>query len=716
MTSQLRKRSNSKLETTTSREFDSKSCTGSRAELHNDSLPRCHANSYPGLTRRSFIASAALGAVGLAGCAQSGTSGSGSSGGQSGTQSASSEALGTNPSDLSAVKINNAAWSYDSDNDIYYQIGVQYCANPAATDYESMGIYVPGAYFSATANGDGTYTCTVNESGTKGSFTASNAPVVIPVNTAGYSAQAAPTSYSSSGLSDYLDAGLVYVYPGCRGRNNGTNSDGTSFAGGAPWGVTDLKAAVRCLRYNASSIPGAGKLVFTFGHSGGGAQSSLMGATGDSSLYAPYLSSIGAVFTDDSGAAISDAVSGSMCWCPITSLDIGNEAYEWMMGQYATSGTRADGTWTKLFSNDLAKKFADYVNDLGLVGNDGSTLSLQEGGEGLYTSGSYYEEVVDAIQTSLNNFLSDTEFPYTPNSTTMADGGFAGGGASAGATGASGGAGPSGGSAPSGEALSGDAPSGEAPSDSGTGGKATGATGGMIGGAAAGSTSGGMAGGGMGQGSSSQDSTTYDTAEDYIASLNSDTTWISYDSSTNTATITGMGDFVSHCKSASKDVGAFDALDRSQAENYLFGNAQTDNLHFDAIMSDLLSSEQGEYASCSNFDAGYVSEYAGDMDNTDDLGTKSSDRQKMYNPMYFVCEGMDGYGSSTTAEHWRIRTGIDQGDTSVTTELNLALALQANPAVKDVDFATVWGLGHTTAERTGSSTTNFISWVKQCCS
>ena len=172
---------------------------------------------------------------------------------------------------------------------------------------------------------------------------------------------------------------------------------------------------MRYLRYNASAIPGGAERVFTFGHSGGGAQSALMGATGDSALYAPYLSSIGALFTDASGSAISDAVTGSMCWCPITSLDIANEAYEWMMGQFATTGTRAEGTWTKLFSGDLAEKFAAYVNDLGLVNENGTTLVLQEGGEGAYTSGSYYDAVVDAIETSLNNFLADTEFPYTPS-------------------------------------------------------------------------------------------------------------------------------------------------------------------------------------------------------------------------------------------------------------------------------------------------------------
>lgn len=63
---------------------------------------------------------------------------------------------------------------------------------------------------------------------------------------------------------------------------------------GAPAGVTDLKAAVRYIRYNEGSIPGSMERIFTFGMSGGGAQSALMGATGDSELYLPYLEAIGA--------------------------------------------------------------------------------------------------------------------------------------------------------------------------------------------------------------------------------------------------------------------------------------------------------------------------------------------------------------------------------------------------------------------------------------
>ena len=36
-------------------------------------------------------------------------------------------------------------------------------------------------------------------------------------------------------------------------------------------------------------------------------------------------------------------------------------------------------------------------------------------------------------------------------------------------------------------------------------------------------------------------------------------------------------------------------------------------------------------------------------------------------------------------------------------------------SVEDVDFTTVWAQGHSTAERSGNSTSNFIKWVNICC-
>ncbi len=653
------------------------------------------------ISRRSFLfGMGAMGAAAaLAGC--------GAASSASVSAAASSAAASGTGTASGALALDMAAWQYDADNDVYYQIGAAYCTAPAAADYETMGIYVPGAYFTGTANSDGTYTCTVNGSGAAGGYTASTAPFVLPVNTAGYAAQPAPTSYSYDGLSSYLEAGLIYVYAGCRGRANGYDSTGAlTYSGGAPWGVTDLKAAVRCLRYNAVNLPGDTDRIFTFGHSGGGAQSSLVGASGDSELYTPYLESIGAAMTGPDGAALSDATFGAMCWCPITALDVADEAYEWMMGQYADTDTRADGTFTAALSQDLAKAFAEELNGMGLTAADGTALALSESTDGVYRAGSYCDYLKTVIETSLNHFLADNTFPYTSGGTTMADGGFAGG--------ASGGMG---GGRPSGSMPSGSAPSGAADGTAG----ATAASGSAASGAADGTTgatasSGAAASGaGMTAMGGSTESVTYDTVQAYIDALNESETWVAYDAASNTASVTDIGAFVRNCKTPTKSVGAFDALDRSQAENDLFGNDDSDALHFDTTMAQLLTDNADTYAALSGWSESYPTDYTGDLALQDALGSDRDTRMNMYNPMYYVCGSYAGAGSSTVAPHWRIRTGIDQGDTALTTEVNLSLALAQNSAVSDVDFETVWGLGHTTAERTGDSTTNFISWVADCC-
>ena len=572
-----------------------------------------------------------------------------------------------------ALTFNNAAWQYDGDNNVYYQIGVQYCANPETLDYETLGIYVPGAYVNATANGDGTYTITVNDSGSVSGYTARTAPIVFPVNTPGYSAQAAPTSYSYNDVSSYVQAGFIYVAAGMRGRDNGYDANGNlTYSGGAPWGVTDLKAAIRFIRYNKDVLPGNTDSIFTFGMSGGGAQSALAGATGDSPLYTPYLESIGAAMYDKDGNALSDAVTGTQAWCPITSLDYADEAYEWNMGQFATTGTRADGTYTAALSKDMATAYAEYINQLGLKDANGNTLTLTASDSGVYLSGSYYDSLMSVIEQSLNNFLSDTTFPYTPSS-----GGFGGGAAGGG---------------PGGTPPTGGNQNGTPPTD-----------GGMPAGGAPGSDT----------TSTQASSTTYATAQDYIDSLNSDTEWISYDASTNTANITSLAAFIEHCKNASKDVPAFDDLNRSQAENNLFGNDESDSLHFDSIVAGLLQTNQTTYSQYSDWDASIIDAYATDLKAVDKLGSSIQTRLDMYNPMYYLSSYYAGYQTSTVAKYWRINTGIDQGDTANTVEMNLALALQNYSGVDSVEFTTVWGLGHTMAERTGDSTTNFIAWVNQ---
>ena len=531
-----------------------------------------------------------------------------------------------------SLAFDNAAWQYDEINDIYWQVGVVYVANPASLDYETLGIYVPGAYLEATANGDGTYTASVKSDAQVGQFTAATAPYVLPVNTPGFNASQAPT-WLADGIANYTQAGMIYLQPGIRGRDNTTDSQGQEVVGGAPWGVTDLKAAIRYVRYNKDVLPGDTDKIVSFGHSGGGAQSAVLGASGDSTLYNPYLEALGAAMKDKEGNPISDAPYGTMTWSPITSLDYADAAYEWNLGQFADSNTRAEGTFTQALSQDLAKEYANYINQLGLK-HEGQALTLAESSEGIYTQGSYATYLEGVVNQSLNNFLADTSFPYTSD-----------------------GAGPGG----------------------------------------------------------STESVTYETAQAFIDSLNAETQWVTYDAATNTAKISSLADFAKYVKTASKSVPAFDALDRSLAENAVFGVADANELHFDQLVARLLKNNQAKYESLTDWNSQYVTDFESDLAKTDSLGKTIAERQDLYNPMFYLTSAYSGYQTSKPAPHWRIRSGLSQGDTALTVETNLALALenQANGTVKSVDFATVWGQGNTTAERTGHASANFIQWVQE---
>ncbi len=538
------------------------------------------------------------------------------------------------------------AWQYNESDDVYYQTGISYVSKPADKNYETMGIFIPGKYMNGTKNEDGSYTLTVNKAGKVAGYTAQTAPLVIPINTPGYSAANPPSSYSPA-IKAYTDAGFIYLWSGARGRDHG-----------APAGVTDFKASIRYVRYNKDRLPGNMNAVFSFGMSGGGAQSALLGATGNSSLYEPYLEAIGAVMGE------SDAIMGSQDWCPITNLNVANEAYEWEMGVTRTGLT----TETRSLSNGLGAAFASYINELELTDENGNTLSLIQSPDGLYHAGSYYDYLKSVIEGSLNNFLADTSFPYDPNANSKRGG----------------------------------MPMGGAPNFG---------EGGMPG------DQGGRPGPGgtdyaqidnVKRTSSSNPykvtlSGSYASAEDYIAALNAKGKWVAYDATTNTVKISSIEAFVRAVKNASKSVGAFDDLNRTQGENILFGYNDGKGAHFDPIEGELLKGTDYEAA------------FTEDLAKTDALGKSVSYRANMYNPMYYLCRYYKGYKKSEPAKYWRIRSGIFQGDTAISTELALALALKAyGPAVKSVDFETVWGLGHTEAERSGSSTENFIAWVHAC--
>jgi len=526
----------------------------------------------------------------------------------------------------STLDFDKTNWSFDSTNGVYYQIGVVYCLNTTNTDYQSFGIYVPKEYLTCTQSGE-KYSCEINSSGKKESFTASTAPIVMPVNTPGYSAMKAPTTYEYNTVSEFIKKGIIYLYAGCRGRYETS----TTFTSGAPWAVVDLKTAIRYVRYNKKLIPGDKDKIYTFGMSGGGAQSCLMGVTGNSELFTKYLEANGAAMKDSEGKDIKDNIKGSQCWCPITNLDTADEAYEWNMGQYYSTGTRADGTFTKLLSDDLAAEYVKYVNAIKLKDPKGNELTLTE-----TNTGSYYDFLKSVIEESLNNFFKDTTFPYTP-----------------------------------------DTRPGPFPPDT-----------------------------------ESELSVTYNNISEYIAAKNNGTEWLLYDEATKKASITSVGDFVKNCKNARKNVGAFDDLNWGQAENQVFGTSPDEKVkHFDQILYNLLNTNKAKYEGKEGWKDTYPEEYLNDFGDVDSIGNNVTTRLNMYNPMYYLIDYYGGNGTSDVADYFRINTGIAQSDTGNVVEMNLYLALLNYG--KNVEFTTVWEKEHVEAERTGTSTANFISWVTE---
>ncbi len=471
---------------------------------------------------------------------------------------------------MTASSTETLKWKYDSSSDTYYIVGLVYCDNPADESYEQMGIYVPSAYL--TKNSDGSYS--INASGTCNGYSAATAPIVIPVNTAGYKAMSPPTGFTKNATS-YTSKGFIYLFAGCRGKD-----------AAAPSAITDLKSAIKYYRYlsDQGAVPGNTDRIFSFGHSGGGAQSAILGSCGNSALYTPYLKALGAK------TEYRDDICGSMCWCPITNLDLGSEGYEWNMGQTRSGLSDTD----KSISKALAAAFADYINALDLKHpSTGETLTLTATSDGYFQSGSYYEYMMEVINDAITRY-------NTYNKASVS---------------------------------------------------------------------------------------TYSTTD-----------------------ISALASFAKNYKSATKGLGAFDnyTKSRTSAGNLLF-DPDGEWAHFDKYLAEIVAT----YA------PSYKSDFDTDLAKVDKYGNNVDTRVAMYTPMYYLINNSQYYegggtGSSNVAPFWRIRTGIKQGDTSLCTEVNLALALKAY-GVEDVDFETIWNQGHTQAEDTGDGTDNFIAWVQECC-
>jgi len=218
---------------------------------------------------------------------------------------------------------------------------IPYVVNVEDEAHQCLNLYIPESAYTA---GKGT-------------------PIFLRNYVSGYASAVpkGPDVTDASGRA--LREGYVLCIPGARGSNStvekkeGKNTS-TVYTGGAPNGLLDLKAVVRFLRYNDSTIPGDSELIISDGASAGGAMSSLLGATGNDPVYTPYLEAMGAANTRDD-------VFASIVYCPIIDLDHADMAYEWLLGsENGTSRNKTEEQQT--VSKMLAEGYPSYINSLGL--------------------------------------------------------------------------------------------------------------------------------------------------------------------------------------------------------------------------------------------------------------------------------------------------------------------------------------------------------------
>lgn len=258
---------------------------------------------------------------------------------------------------------------------------IVYLRNPVDTKYQCMNFYVPEEYYSGASIGG---------------YTAATAPIFFPNAVGGYmpGEPDKPGEGREGGANAALVAlskGLVVACPGARGRT--TQDSSGAYTGKAPACIVDLKAAVRYLRYNDKAMPGDAEKIISNGTSAGGALSALLGASGDSRDYEPYLKALGA-------ADARDDIFAASCYCPITNLDHADMAYEWLfngvndykqikmnMLDWKVQRTEVAGALTPEqieVSNELAPLFPAYVNSLGLKKTNGTALTLNADGNGSF--------------------------------------------------------------------------------------------------------------------------------------------------------------------------------------------------------------------------------------------------------------------------------------------------------------------------------------------
>lgn len=299
-------------------------------------------------------------------------------------------------------------------------LGPPFTADNQDCGYQNMNIFVREA---DAARQDNPILLNVNNAGWFASYQGGKGgwDPATPITNANYSGADIMDGgvYTSTSETDKVGAalsrGFVYINMASRSRGatapDGVYPDGI-YQGKAPAAIVDAKAAVRFLRLNDATMSGNASRIVVNGTSGGGAQSTQLGATGNNADYFPYLKAVGAAGIDANGnSLINDDVFAIVAYCPIQDMGNADFAYEWMFNvldsralveQAQKDGDIKDADGNVLIrasnpdpadSAELMNDFVAYESSLGLKSDDGTQLTTDN------MLGNLQTELIKSAQT-----------------------------------------------------------------------------------------------------------------------------------------------------------------------------------------------------------------------------------------------------------------------------------------------------------------------------
>jgi hypothetical protein len=280
-----------------------------------------------------------------------------------------------------------------------WQSGWMGPASTPSEDFFKMYIHVPVSY------GDETFDAA----------SVAQASIMLKVNWGGdmSSAPSASSFTNDAILIKALTEGWVVVDPGMLGNtclSTGPHGEENYNYGKAPYPMASMKAAIRYLRYdtNATVIPGDKERIFATGMSSGGCGTTILAASGNSTLFADALEELGA-------APGRDDIFGTLARSPVIPRDYTDDAVAWErffwldFASVDTSGMSAEQLLGLEVNEGLVESFTHFESTLNLRANH--SVGSVSAGDLITTENIaeyYYPYIKDSAITYLNRLGSRT--------------------------------------------------------------------------------------------------------------------------------------------------------------------------------------------------------------------------------------------------------------------------------------------------------------------